>query len=208
MSCETTANSDIPCASDIGLLSPSKGTSSSLYSVPSQVPFQISDDVDRLLGPPPPLIPNTLSASSTYVPTWNDNAVAHSESHIAKRPVDESSGGSVMSPPFLLPISSVQVPVHNNFGYVANYGYQRFGQSNCFSPPPFSVSYGSLCSSAPFQSTFVSPVQQDNLPSVYVPFGFALQRVTFLGVMAVRVELGDYLHQGTLCCGIRKEFCF
>ena len=62
---ETTANSDIPCASDIGLLSPSKGISSSLCSVPSQVPFQISDDVDRLLGPPPPLIPNTLTASST-----------------------------------------------------------------------------------------------------------------------------------------------
>ena len=168
VTCNTTANSDIPCASN--LLSPSEDISSSqaLYSVPSQVPLHISDDAEQLLGPPPPLIPNTLTASSAYAPTWNNNnAATVSPSHIASRSVDEGSGHSVMSPPFLLPISSVQVPVHN-YGYFTNYGYQRFGQSNCFSPPP--VSYGSPCSSATFQSTFVSPVQQDKLPSVHVPF--------------------------------------
>ena len=192
VSCETTANSDIPCASDIGLLSPSKGISSSLCSVPSQVPFQISDDVDRLLGPPPLLNPNTLTASSTYVPTWNDNAVAHSESHIANRPLDESSGGSVMSPPFLLPISSVQVPVHNNFGYVANYGYQQFGQSNCFSPPPFQFLMGLCVPLHPFKVHLYLQYSKITCHLFMFPFGFALQRVTFPGVMAVRIELGDY----------------
>ena len=82
----------------------------------------------------------------------------------------------------------MQVPVHNNYGYFTNYGYQQFEESNCFSPPP--VCYGSPCSSAIFQRTFASPVQQDKLPSVHVPFGFALQRVTYPDVMAARVELG------------------
>ena len=111
------------------------------------------------------------------MPTWNNNnAATVSPSHIASR--SEGSGGSVVSPPFLSPISSMQVPVHNNYGYFTNYGYQQFGQSNCFSSPP--VSYESPYSSATFQRTFVSPVQQDKLPSVHVPFGFALQMVTFL----------------------------
>ena len=74
----------------------------------------------------------------------------------------------MVSPPFLLPISSMQVPVDNNYGYFTNYGYQQFGQSNCFSPPP--VSYESPYFPATFQSIFVSPIQQDKLPSVHVPF--------------------------------------
>lgn len=93
---------------------------SSLCSVPSRDPLHISDDVEQLLGPPPPLIPNTLTASSTYVPTWNDNNAATVSAHIGSRPVAEGSGGSVMSPPFLLPVSSMQVPVHNNYGYFTN----------------------------------------------------------------------------------------
>ena len=75
-----------------------------------------------------------------------------------------------MSPPFLLPVSSMPVSVYNNYyGYFTNYGYQRFGQSNCFSPLPPPVSYGSPCSSATFQSTFVSPwpTQEDKLPSLH-----------------------------------------
>ena len=48
--------------------------------------------------------------------------------------------------------------------------YQRFGQSNCFSPPlPPLVSYGSPCLSATFQSTIVLPIQQDKLLSVNIP---------------------------------------
>ena len=172
-SCDTPASSDIPSASNVCLLSPSKNVSSS-FSVPSWVLLHVDDDTEQLLGPPPPLIPSILTVSSTYVPTWSDNsAAAFSASHIASRPVNEGSGGSVIPPPFLLPISSMQVPVHNNYGYFANYGYQRFGQSNCFSPappPPPPVCYGSPCSSETFQNTFVSPVQQDKLPSVYVPF--------------------------------------
>ena len=172
-SCDTPASSDIPSASNVCLLSPSKNVSSS-FSVPSWVPLHVDDDTEQLLGAPPPLIPSTLTASSTYVPTWSDNSAAtFSVSHIASRPDNEGSGGSVMPPPFLLPISSMQVPVHNNYGYFTNYGYQRFGQSNCFSPtlpPPPPVCYGSPCSSETFQNTFVSPVQQDKLPSVYVPF--------------------------------------
>ena len=109
------------------ILSPSKDVNSSLYSVPSQVPLQISDDVDLLLRPWPPLIPNTITSSLTYIPIWNDNAAAVSESHIWNRPVDESSGGFMMSLPFLLPISSVQVPVHNNYGYFTKHRYQQFG---------------------------------------------------------------------------------
>ena len=151
------------------VLTPSKDVSSSLCSMPSQVPLHISDDVEQLLGPLPPLIPNTSTTSSTCVPTWNDNnAATVSASQIASRPVDEGSCVSVMSPPFVLPISSMQVPVHNNYGYFTNYGYQQFEESNCFSPPP--VCYGSPCSSAIFQRTFASPVQQDKLPSVHVPF--------------------------------------
>ena len=168
--------------------------------------MQISDDIDRL-GPPCPLIPNTLTASSTYVPTWNDNAVAHSESHIANRPVDESNGGSVMSPPFLLPISSVQVPVHNNFGYFTNYGYQRFEQSNYFSPESFSVSYGSLCSSAPFQSTFVSPVQQDNLPSVYVPFWIFLAKGNISRCNGCKGRIGQLSPPGGIVLQHKEWVC-
>ena len=83
--------------------------------MPSQVPLHIGDDVEQLLGPPPPFIPNTSTTSSTCVPTWNDNnAATVSASQIASRPVDEGSCVSVMSPPFVLPISSMQVPVHNN----------------------------------------------------------------------------------------------
>ena len=63
VSCDTTANSDIP--SNVCLLSPSKDVSSSLCSVPSWDPLHSSDDIEQLLGPPPPLIPNTLTASST-----------------------------------------------------------------------------------------------------------------------------------------------
>ena len=57
--------------------------------------------------------------------------------------------------------------------------------------PPL-VPYSSPYSSATFQSTFVSPVQQDKLPSVNVPFGFALWKVTFLDAMVVNPNRGIY----------------
>lgn len=155
------------------LLLPSAAPNVSPSSVISevQVPSHISDDQEQLLGPPPPLISNTLTASCTCVSTSNSNNVfAVSTSQISSGSVaDKGSVGTMMSPQFLLPIPSLQVPV-NNYGYFTNYGYQKFGQeSNCLSPPPL-VSYGSPCSSATFQSAFVSAVQQDKLPSVHVPF--------------------------------------
>lgn len=151
-----TASSDVS--------SPSKNVSSSI-SVPNWVPLHVNDDVEQLLGSPPPLIPSTSTVSSVHVPTWSqwsdNDAATFSASHIASRPVYEGSGGSVMPPPFLVPISSMQVPVHNNYGYFTNYGYQQFGQSNCFSPPPTPppVCYGSQCFSETFQNNFLPPVQ-------------------------------------------------
>ena len=204
VTCNTTANSDIPCASN--LLSPSEDVSSSqaLYSVPSQVPLHISDDAEQLLGPPPPLIPNTLTASSAYVPTWNNNnAATISPSHIASRSVDEGSGHSVMSPPFLLPISSVQVPVHNNYGYL-----DINGLGSQIASVLLQFLMGLRVPLQPFKAPLYLQYNKISCRLFMFLFGFALQRVTFLGVMAARVELGDCLHQATLCCSIRKEFCF
>ena len=65
--------------------------------------------------------------------------------------------------------------------------YQRFGQSNCFSPPlPPLVSYGSPCLSATFQSTIVLPIQQDKLLSVNIPLWICFVKGNISNVMAAR----------------------
>ena len=102
-----------------------------------QVPLHISDDQEQLLGPPPPLVSTSLTASSTYISTLNSKvnpAVSPSQTS-TRSAFDEGSGGMMMSPQFCLPISSAQVPV-NNYGYFTNYGCQGFGQWNCYSIPP------------------------------------------------------------------------
>ena len=137
-----------------------------------QVPLQIRSNQERLLGPPPPLISDNVTDSSTYVYSLNDSSSpTFSTPQTASRPAfGIGSTRGAMSPQFFVPVSSLQSPV-NNYGNFNNYGCQKFGQvqSNYFNPSPI-LTYDSPCSSETFQSAFISSVQQEKLPSVNFPF--------------------------------------